>query len=150
MNLIKSDTKGLVICVILTVCTNLNRKVRLKIKEYTKAIKLETNDNIRAEAYINRGKAYGIKKRYYSKIFADYTQAIALATKNETRALAYKHRAIVHSWNRQPEKAIADYTQAIALFRDDNEKANVYERRGAIYRDAKQYSEAEYDYIKSH
>ena len=46
---------ALVICVILTACTSLERETRLKIKEYTQAIKHATNDNARAEAYLNRG-----------------------------------------------------------------------------------------------
>jgi tetratricopeptide (TPR) repeat protein len=77
------------------------------IADYTKAIELKPDD---AEAYYNRGVAYGDKK-LDDQAIADYTKAIELKP-DDVDAVAYRGKKLY-------DQAIADYTKAIELKPDD-------------------------------
>ena len=82
--------------------------VRHAIADYTEAIRLDPHD---AAAYLNRGRAWNIKKEH-DKAMADYTEGIRLDPQN---VRAYLLRG--HTWveKKEYDKAIADYTEAIRL-----------------------------------
>ena len=65
-----------------------NGKYQLAIDNYTKCLKLETDDD--AAAYYNRGIAYGNLENYTAAI-ADYTSAIRI---EPDAADAYRNRGI--------------------------------------------------------
>jgi len=64
-----------------------------------------------AEAYYNRGVAYGESGKVEEAI-ADYTKAVEL---NPESAEAYYNRGIAYGKSGKVEEAIADYTKAIEL-----------------------------------
>jgi len=83
--------------------------------EFEKAIEacneaIELNPNI-AQAYYNRGNAYG-KLKQHEKAIEDYNKAIEL---NLEYAAAYNNRGTAHGELKQHEKAIEDYNKAIEL-----------------------------------
>ena len=95
------------------------------IADYTEAIRLDPKD---AEAYCNRGLAYG-NKGDYDKAIADYTEAIRL---NPKYAEAYYNRGMTYASKGEYDKAIADYTEAIRL---DPKYAEAYYSRGVGLRE---------------
>ena len=101
------------------------------IAEYTKAIELDPKG---ADAYYNRGIAYG-KLKQYDKAITDYTKAIELDPKG---ADAYCNRGITYEKLKQYEKAITDYTKAIKY----DPKSAYYNSRGNAYRELKQFDKA--------
>ena len=78
------------------------------IVEYGKAIDL---DNKYAEAYNNRGTAFG-KTKDYNKAVADFTKAIEL---NKEYALAYKNRGTALSKLGKKQDACSDWEKASKL-----------------------------------
>jgi len=78
------------------------------IAHFTEAIRLDPKS---ADAYINRGSAYG-KKGESDKAIADFTEAIRLAPRFFQ---AYCGRAIACGKRDNLDKAIAECTEAIRL-----------------------------------
>ena len=77
-------------------------------------------------AYINRGKAHGIKGEL-DRAIADFSKAIEI---NPRRAISFSNRGVAYQSKRQNDRAIADYNKAIEL---DPKLASVYYNRGAAY-----------------
>jgi len=78
------------------------------ILDATEAIRLDPKF---AEAYCNRGAAYGSKGEF-DKAIADCTEAIQL---DPGHAKAYRNRALAYRNKRELDKAVADYTEALRL-----------------------------------
>ena len=91
-------------------CLMTLRKYQAAIDGYTKAIKLETNDQsqFEAENYLKRGKGYQILGNVKAAI-ADFNQAIKLAPNNGD---AYYMRALAKRSIRQKQEALQDFKQA--------------------------------------
>ena len=118
------------------------------IANYTKAIKLFTNNNDKAEVYSNRGTTY-LAVEKYDKAINDYTEAIKLFTKNNKKAGAYVQRGSTYAIQSKYEDAIADYTKAIPLFTEDNNKAKAYFGKGLAYSKKSEYNNAIADFTKA-
>ena len=86
----------------------LDRQYANTIQELDKAIQLDPDD---AEAYFNRGVAYGELGQYQTAI-NDYTKAIQLDTDN---ALAYANRGYSYRKLGQHERGGADQDKACSL-----------------------------------
>jgi tetratricopeptide (TPR) repeat protein len=80
----------------------------LAIQEYINAIDL---DSEYADAFTNRGVAYGMKGDL-NQAFADFDQAIELDPED---GLAYYNRGIVYDKKGDLDRAIADYEKALEL-----------------------------------
>ena len=84
------------------------------IADYTKAIALDANNDLKAFAHKFRGIVYALNKPLDQAI-ADYTQAITLFSNNDEKASVYELRGKLYRDEKQYPKAEYDYTQAIAL-----------------------------------
>jgi tetratricopeptide (TPR) repeat protein len=109
------------------------------IADWTDAISLKPDD---AEAYCNRGKAYG-EKGDYGKAIADYAEAIRL---RPDFAKAYYNRGVCYGEKGDHDKAIADYNEAIRLTPDF---AEAYYNRGVCYGEKRDHDKAIADYTKA-
>ena len=109
------------------------------IGHYTKAIGLKHGF---AEAYYNRGVAYG-KKDDFDRAIDDYTQAIELSF---DYAGAYNNRGLAYNSKGDIDRAIEDYTQAIELKPDS---AEAYNNRGVAYSDTGDIDRAIEDYTQA-
>ena len=78
------------------------------IEAYSKAIEYDPQF---AEAYNNRGAAYGKLKNYQSAIL-DFTKAIQI---NSQYAMAFKNRGMAYNKIGQKENACSDWSKAAAL-----------------------------------
>jgi tetratricopeptide (TPR) repeat protein len=102
---------------------------------------IELNPNI-AQAYYNRGTAYG-KLKEHEEAIEDYNKALEL---NPEYAAAYNNRGTAYGELKQYEEAIEDYNKAIEL---NPNIAQGYNNRGNAYGKLKQYEEAIEDYNKA-
>ena len=93
------------------------------IEYLDEAIKLQPNS---AEAYNNRGNAYGDLKQN-DRAIEDYNEAIRLKPKY---AHAYYNRGLTYSDLKQYDRAIEDYSETIRLKPDET---NAYFNRGNAY-----------------
>jgi tetratricopeptide (TPR) repeat protein len=93
------------------------------IANYDQAVKLKPDY---AEAYYNRGIAYGSKGEY-DRAIADFDQALKL---RPDLAGAYCNRGIAYGTKGEYDRAIADFDQAIKLKPD---YAEAYYNRGTAY-----------------
>ena len=109
------------------------------IQLYSEA--LEINPNF-AEAYTNRGNAYG-KLRQYKPAIQDFNKSIEI---NPNFDRAYYNRGLVHDELGQKEQAIQDYSKAIEL-NPNYEWA--YCNRGVAYYDLGQFERAIEDYTQA-
>ncbi|MEE0857629.1 MAG: tetratricopeptide repeat protein [Ruminococcus sp.] len=109
------------------------------IEYYGKAIELNPEY---AEAYTNRGNAYGLLNEY-DKAIDDYSKAIEL---NPELAEAYNNRGTVYEDLKKYDKAREDYNKAIKL---NPEYAEAYYNRGNAYACLKEYDKAIEDYSKA-
>ena len=109
------------------------------IQLYSEA--LEINPNF-AEAYTNRGNAYG-KLRQYKPAIQDFNKSIEI---NPNFDRAYYNRGLVHDELGQTERAIQDYSKAIEL-NPNYEWA--YCNRGVAYYDLGQFERAIEDYTQA-
>lgn len=96
---------------------------RKAIEYLDEAIKIQPN---LAEAYNNRGNAYGDLKQH-ERAIEDYNEAIRIKPKY---AHAYYNRGLTYSDLKQYDRALEDYTQTINLKPDES---NAYFNRGNIY-----------------
>ena len=106
-----------------------NGQYQLAIDNYTKCLKLETDDD--AAAYYNRGIAYGNLENYTAAI-ADFTSAIRI---EPDAADAYYNRGLAYAKLENYTAAIADYTSAITINPD---YVNAYWARGIAKENAGQ------------
>jgi len=81
------------------------------IADYTRAIRIESDDDGRAMAYKCRGFAY-YQLGNNEDAIADYTRALRI---DPDYAGAYNNRGIVYDKLKNYEDAIADYTRAIRI-----------------------------------
>jgi len=109
------------------------------IADYDQAIALQPDY---AEAYNNRGIAYGAKGDLAHAI-ADFDQVIAL---DRDDAEVYNNRGIAYAAKGDFARAIADYDQAIALKPD---LAEAYNNRGTAYYDKGDLGRAIIDYDRA-
>ena len=96
------------------------------IAEYTKAIELETNEDIHAIQYYYRGLAFESKGDLQNAL-SDYSQVIKIKP-NESRA--FFARGGIHLSNKNYDLAVADFTQAIRI---DPKYADAYYNRGLTF-----------------
>ncbi|MFA5779195.1 MAG: tetratricopeptide repeat protein [Elusimicrobiota bacterium] len=116
-----------------------------KIEYFTEAIKswkVSSGVEIKAEAYYNRGAAYGIKTSYDSAI-NDFSEAIKL---NLKYAESYAARGNVYDCKGLLDNAVYDYNMAIEL---NPNLAGAYNNRGIVYDDKGMYNEAISDYSRA-
>ena len=106
------------------------------IVEYDEAIRLDPQD---ADAYYNRGLAYGDLFKYQGAI-EDYDEAIRLEPRT---FIVYYYRGIAYHALGQLERAIQDLNEAIRL---DPKYALAYSARGTSYRHLGEYQRAIEDY----
>ncbi len=95
-----------------------------------------------AEAYYQRGNAYGAEGEYDLAI-ADFTKAIEI---HPDFAKAYSERGLVYIRKGEYDLAIADYTKAIEI---DPKDASAYNSRGVAYGYKSEYDLAIADYTKA-
>jgi len=96
---------------------------------------------ILAEAYVNRGDAYRMRRNDMDLALADYNQAIRSMP---DFALAFASRGFVYLFSRrQPDQAIDDFDQAIRL---DPTAANVFYYRGVAWSNKSKWSRAISDF----
>jgi len=95
-----------------------------------------------ADAYFNRGLAYGQLGKY-QKALADYTQALSL---DPNLVDAYFNRGIVHNRLGESQQAIADYTQALSL---DPNLVDAYFNRGIVHNRLGESQQAIADYTEA-
>ena len=113
------------------------------INYYSTVIGLDPEDtSVVAQAYYNRGVAYGQRDDYECAI-ADYTHAIQLKL---DFVEAYNNRGIAYGQSDDYERAIADYTHAIQL---NPNYADVYYNRGIAYEQSDDYERAIADYTQT-
>jgi tetratricopeptide (TPR) repeat protein len=98
----------------------------------TRMLSLNPNN---AEAYVNRGLAYG-GKQDYDRAISDYDRAIRADPKY---VMAYNNRGITYRIKGDYDRAISDYDQAIRL---DPRHASAYNNRGFAYRIKGDYDRA--------
>jgi tetratricopeptide (TPR) repeat protein len=118
-------------------CAEENGDVAIKI--CSELIRHNPGDEV---AYINRGRAYGIKGEL-DRAIADFSKAIEI---NPKRAISYNNRGIAYQTKRDVDRAIADYGKAIEI---DPKFANVYYNRGAAYQMKGNRDRAISDYRKA-
>ena len=122
-----------------TISEEKQKEYEESIEHYTKAIDIKPDF---ANAYNNRGNAYGDKGDYDLAI-EDYTKAIQF---NPNYAEAYNNRGIAYGDKGDYDRAIEDYTKAIQLNPND---AETYYNRGNAYGDKGDYDLAIEDYTKA-
>ena len=93
------------------------------IKHYTEALKLKSDY---AEAYYNRGVAYG-EKGDFDQALQDYSKAITLKPQE---AITYNNRGVAYFAKDKVDAALRDYSKAIDL---NPKYAEVYYNRGNAY-----------------
>jgi tetratricopeptide (TPR) repeat protein len=93
----------------------------------------EQTGSMDAEAYNNRGIAYG-KKGQFDQAISDLTKALKI---NPRYARAYYNRGIAYGKKDQYDQAISDYTKALEI---NPRFAGAYYNRGIAY-----YYKREYD-----
>jgi tetratricopeptide (TPR) repeat protein len=120
-----------------------NEQYQLAIDNYTKCLKLETDDANKASAYYNRGVAYGKGLENYTAAIADYTSAIRI---EPDAADAYYNRGLAYAKLENYTAAIADYTSAIRI---DPDYADAYNNRGNQYEKLENYTAAIADYTSA-
>ncbi len=111
----------------------------LALVDYNKAIQLNPNF---AEAYVERGSAYDLKRRF-DLALADYNKALQLKS---DLPRAYNGRGWVYHQQRLFDQAIAEYTTAIRLAPD---YAAAYCNRGVAYAEIGKYDLAIEDDTKA-
>ena len=109
------------------------------IKDYDKAIDL--NPDL-AEAYKNRGNAYGAKGDH-DRAIQDYDKAIVL---KPDYATTYYNRGVAYGAKGDHDHAIQDYDKAIGLKSD---YAEAYNNRGVVYAEKGDFARAIQDYDKA-
>jgi tetratricopeptide (TPR) repeat protein len=109
------------------------------VADFDKAIEINPSD---ADAYYNRGVAYGHKGQYDEAI-SDYTKAIEM---NSRHADAYYNRGTAYGHKGQHDKAISDFTKAIEI---NPRYAEAYYKRGYSYGEKGQFDQAIADYSKA-
>jgi tetratricopeptide (TPR) repeat protein len=102
----------------------------------------EASAKTSAEAYFQRGLAYG-EKAEYDHAIADFTRVIELDPKS---ADAYIGRGLAYGEKDDCDNAVADFTRAIEL---DPESADAYLFRGMAYEEKGDTEKAEADYAKA-
>jgi tetratricopeptide (TPR) repeat protein len=109
------------------------------IATYTEAIRLDPND---ADAYYNRGNAYG-NKGDMDRAIADFDQAIRLIP---NYSLAYNYRGLAYLNKGEYDRAITDFNQALRI---NLNYADAYLNRGVAYANKGEYVRARTDYEKA-
>ena len=110
------------------------------IADFDKAIEINPSD---ADAYYNRGVAYGHKGQH-DKAISDYSKAIEI---NPRHAFAYYNRGLIYGKHKgQHEQAISDFTKAIEI---DSRHADAYYNRGTAYGHKGQHDKAISDYSRA-
>jgi tetratricopeptide (TPR) repeat protein len=113
------------------------------IKEYTDAIKLDSNNDFaNASAYYYRGLAY-YHKYEYNEAIRDLNRAILL---NPTKATAYYYRGVVYYHKNEYDNAIRDFNEAIFL---DPSDPTAYYYRGVAYHELRKNAQAQADFDKA-
>ena len=87
-----------------------NEQYQLAIDNYTKCLKLETDDAKKADAYYNRGTVYGMGLENYTAAIADFTSAIRI---DPDYADAYRNRGL--SKAKSGQSSCSDYKRACDL-----------------------------------
>jgi tetratricopeptide (TPR) repeat protein len=120
-----------------------NGQYQLAIDNYTKCLKLETDDAKKADAYYNRGTVYVMGLENYTAAIADYTSAIRI---EPDAADAYYNRGLSYAKLENYTAAIADYTSAIRI---EPDYADAYNNRGNQYEKLENYTAAIADYTSA-
>ena len=108
-------------------------------KDTTKAIAPTPDD---AEAYYNRGVAYG-EKGEFDRAIEDFNKVIAL---NPDSAEAYYNRGFAYNSKGAIDRAIVDYNTAIQL---NPNYALAYYNRGNAYYEKQEFAQSITDYNKT-
>lgn len=106
---------------------------------FSKAIKLSSTDDARANSYYNRGTA-NARLGDYNRAIQDFNMAIEL---NPQYAEAYNNRGSAKAELEQYTEAIQDYNQAIKL---NSQDAKIYHNRGTAKFRSGDYNRAIKDY----
>ena len=122
-----------------TISEEKQKEYEESIEHYTKAIDIKPDF---ANAYNNRGNAYG-DKGDYDRAIEDYTKAIQF---NPNYAEAYNNRGNAYGDKGDYDRAIEDYTKAIQHNPND---AETYNNRGIAYRNKGDNDRAIEDYTKA-
>ena len=97
-----------------------------------------------AEALVNRGDAYRLRRNDIDRALADYDRAIRTMP---DFALAFASRGFVHLFARpEMDRAIADFDEAIRL---DPRSANVFYYRGAAWSNKGEWDRAIADFDRA-
>ena len=120
-----------------------NGQYQLAIDNYTKCLKLETDDAKKADAYYNRGTVYGMGLENYTAAIADYTSAIRI---EPDAADAYYNRGSAYYNLKNYKAAIADFTSALKINPD---YAQAYNNRGNVYANLENYTAAIADFTSA-
>ena len=105
----------------------------------TKVIRLEEDYEEKAEAYLNRGTAYGINKDHDLAI-KDFDKALELRPNS---ANTYNSRGITYANQENYDRAIEDFDKAIAL---NPKEPSAHRNRGDVYNKKGNYDRAIEDY----
>ena len=97
-----------------------------------KAIEINPRD---ADAYLNRGFAYG-NKGLYDKAISDFSKATEI---NPRYAEAYNNRGFTYYKKGQHDKAISDYSKALEI---NPRHGRAYGNRIVVYIEKKEYEKA--------
>ena len=101
-----------------------NGEYQLAIDNYTKCLRVDPDY---ADAYYNRGLAYGKGLYNLEDAISDFTRAIRI---DPDYTNAYYNRGFAYDELGNYEDAIADYTRAIRI---DPDYADAYYNRGTVY-----------------
>lgn len=106
------------------------------LEDYNSAVELSSSKpQTQAEAYVNRGAAYGMSGQY-EKALSDLNRGVSINPDNKN---AYFNRSIVYFNTGQYDAAIGDYTKYLEFAPYD---ANILYERGMLRRAMKKPSEA--------
>jgi tetratricopeptide (TPR) repeat protein len=106
------------------------------LEDYNSSVELAVNKpQTQAEAYVNRGAAYGMSGQY-DKALSDLNKGVAINPDNKN---AYFNRSIVYFNTGQYDAAIGDYSKYLEYSPYD---ANILYERGMLRRAMKKPSEA--------
>jgi tetratricopeptide (TPR) repeat protein len=108
------------------------------IRDFTTYLKVNPRHSAKAAPYLQRGRAYGMKRKYRMAIY-DLNIAIAKDSKN---ADAYSLRGLAYRSEGKYAEAIADFNKAIAINPEAAAQAGIYFERGRAYAIKGQYKKS--------
>lgn len=122
------------------------------ITDYSKAIELNIENDIKASAYRGLGQAH-IYLHDIPQAMKDFDNALDWSTTNDSKARSYSGLGIMHMSKlfHDLEQSKKQFSKAIELASEEisAEKANAYNNRGVVNYLTGDYQQAIYDYSKA-